>query len=222
MFQLSLLHLLDWVSTIGFAASGAVLAREQHRSLGISVAYAVLTAVGGGTLRDLLLGQPIFWVASPEYVLFAISTGTVVALLFDVAHLTRRQFGWLDNVGLATFTVIGTQAGLLQTVGLATLGLSPLMGLMTAVGGGCLRDLLSQRRPITLRHPRYWVASWIGGTVFSVLQVAHIMPCCAMVVAIALTLLLLPNSVRALVSLVSHGLGMPVSRRGLRHKGLQR
>lgn len=192
MFQSSLLHSLDLLSTISFAASGTLLARERHCHFLSALAYAELTAVGGGTLRDVLLGRPIFWTQAPIYALLALGTGMAVFFCSKVIRLRRRQLMWLDNIGLATFSVIGTQIGLLRFAAIFPIG--PVLGLMTAMGGGCLRDVVSGRRPTAFNHPQAVVASLAGGGIYGILSSSLVSACWAAVAAISAVLLLLSMS----------------------------
>ena len=202
MFQQSLLHTLDLVSTIGFAASGTLLAQEQRRRFVPALAYAALTAIGGGTCRDLLLARPVFWIEAPIYLLLAITTGIIFFLFSRVTHLTQQQLSWLDNVGLATFTIIGAQVTLLHPV--LVWPLYPAMGLMTAMGGGCLRDLLVAQKPNALNHPQAIFASLMGGTIYSLMVQAQFLPCCAAIIVIPVILLLLPGTSRSLIGFMQH------------------
>ncbi|MEL7494007.1 MAG: TRIC cation channel family protein [Cyanobacteria bacterium J06554_11] len=196
-----LLHTLDLFGTVVFAASGALIAREQHRNGLIAVGYAVLTAVGGGTLRDLSLSQPIFWTKAPAYLLLAVTAGLLVFLVSTVARLHRQQLWLADAIGLATFTVIGTQVALqLPATSFSPLlwWLAPIMGLATGMGGGLVRDLLSRHTPYVLGCPIQAAASLAGGCTYSVLTIFRMPTCWTSGVAIAIVLLALPTINRAL------------------------
>ncbi|MEM8805148.1 MAG: TRIC cation channel family protein [Cyanobacteria bacterium P01_G01_bin.38] len=204
MFCTSFLYTLDLFSTAVFAASGALVAREQHHNSLIAVGYAILTAVGGGTLRDILLRQPIFWTKSPAYFLLAMSVGLFIFVFSAFARLRRRQLWLVDAIGLATFTIIGTQH-VLQLPIAASLSqlmrwLPPAMGLMTGVGGGVVRDLLSCQMPYILKCPGYAVASFTGGSVYYVLASLQMPKFIAIGGAIATILFILVSSARP-----SHG-----------------
>jgi uncharacterized membrane protein YeiH len=156
------LYLLDLLGVAVFAVSGALAAgRKGLDMLGVIV-IAVVTAVGGGTLRDLLLDRhPIFWIADPTY-LVVIS----VSALLTLSYVRRRpppgnSLLIADALGLALFTIMGAQIA-------EGAGLSPiiivLMGTMTGVAGGVLRDVLSAEVPFILRRDLYATAAIAGAS----------------------------------------------------------
>ena len=154
-----LLYWLDLVGVAVFAASGALVAsRKQLDVIGFALIGAV-TGIGGGTLRDLLLGRPVFWIGQPEYVLLCFVVATVV--FFVSPHIGRRYpvLLWADAAGLSVFAVAGTRiavdAGVAWPVAI-------LMGMMTATFGGLLRDVLCNEIPLVLRKEIYATAAALG------------------------------------------------------------
>jgi uncharacterized membrane protein YeiH len=144
-----------------FAISGALAAgRKSLDWLGVAV-IAVVTATGGGTLRDLLLDRhPIFWIADPSY-LFVTLVATAFTLLY--VHLripAPRALFVADALGLAFFTIGGVQIA--QQWGLSGL-LALLMGSITGVAGGMLRDVLCAEIPLILRKGQLYATSTIVG-----------------------------------------------------------
>lgn len=160
---------LDMVGVIVFALSGVVLAcRSRMDPFGMLVLAAV-TGIGGGTLRDLVLGvRPVFWVADPTYLWVIFATVGVALVGFHYIHRLSRGFLPIaDAFGLALFTVIGAHKALL----LGTSGVvAVLMGMMTGVAGGMIRDVLAQRVPMVLREEIYATAAMAGGTVYVLLD----------------------------------------------------
>nr|WP_221188479.1 trimeric intracellular cation channel family protein [Halomonas cerina] len=154
---------------IVFALSGVVLAcRSRMDPFGMLVLAAV-TGIGGGTLRDLVLGvQPVFWVTDPTYLWVIVGTVGLSILGFHYIHRLSRGFlPVADAFGLALFTVIGTHKALL----LGSSGIvAVLMGLLTGVAGGMVRDVLARRMPMVLRQEIYATAAIAGGTVFVILE----------------------------------------------------
>lgn len=150
---------LDYLGTVAFAASGALKAVRKGMDVFGVVVLALVTAIGGGTIRDLLLGTRVFWLTRPSYVLVAVATALAVFLLFRVVQRTERGLLLLDAVGLGVFTAIGglkawhAHTGL---VGVATLAC------LTGVGGGMLRDVLARDVPVVLREEIYASASIAG------------------------------------------------------------
>ncbi len=162
------IYILDLIGVAVFAISGALAAgRKSLDLLGVLV-VAVVTAIGGGTLRDLLLDRhPIFWIADPTYLL-VISVAALVTLVY--VRLRRPPGNSLliaDAFGLALFTIMGARIA-------ETAGLSPvivvLMGTMTGVAGGVIRDVLSAEVPLILRRDIYATAAIAGASLYLVVQ----------------------------------------------------
>jgi uncharacterized membrane protein YeiH len=157
---LTLLQLLDYCAVAVFAATGALAAsRKQLDILGF-VFLAILTGVGGGTLRDVIFGQtPVFWVSQPAYLLVATLTAILV---YFTAHLVWSRYIWLlwlDTIGLAAYCVIGAAKGL-------ALGVPPTIaivaGVITATFGGILRDIVTGE-PSVLMRPEIYVTAALAG-----------------------------------------------------------
>lgn len=156
---------LDMAGVIVFALSGVILAcRSRMDPFGMLVLAAV-TGIGGGTLRDLVLGvRPVFWVTDPTYLWVILVTVGLSILGFHYIHRLSRGFlPVADAFGLALFTVIGAHKALvLEAPGVVAV----LMGLLTGVAGGMVRDVLARRVPMVLRQEVYATASIAGGVVF--------------------------------------------------------
>ncbi|MFP4272987.1 MAG: trimeric intracellular cation channel family protein [Halothiobacillaceae bacterium] len=158
----SLLQWLDYFGVAVFAVSGAlVAARKGMDWMGFAL-IGTFTGMGGGTLRDILLDRPVYWLEAWHYILICV---TAALLTFYAAAHVRRRLGWLlwaDAIGLAAFTVIGVE------VALAT-GMSPfiavVMGVITATFGGLIRDVLAGDMPLLLHREIYASAALVGGTV---------------------------------------------------------
>lgn len=183
---------LELIGTIAFAVSGgAVAARAGMDWLGIAV-LAVVTAVGGGTLRDLLLGRhPVGWIPDPWPIWVALATSIVV-----IAEAYRRPRRALDArrlilvadaAGLAVFTVTGT--GLALASGISG-PVAVLLGVVTGVGGGVARDVLARERPLILVGQIYALTSVAGATLLVLLDDAHVSATPARWLAIAVALVL--------------------------------
>ena len=163
-----LLTVLDLTGVTVFAASGAIAAARKKLDLLGVVVIATVTAIGGGTLRDLLLARMVFWVAQPNY-LYVI----LIAAFVTVAYTRRfsppdRALAILDALGLALFTIIGAQvAEALEHKGIVVV----LMGTLTGVAGGVLRDVLTGEIPLILRKGQiYATAAIAGAEVYLLLQ----------------------------------------------------
>lgn len=182
-----LVYWLDMAGVIVFALSGVVLAcRSRMDPFGMLVLAAV-TGIGGGTLRDLVLGvQPVFWVTDPTYLWVILGTVGLSILGFHYIHRLSRGFlPVADAFGLALFTVIGTHKALL----LGSSGIvAVLMGLLTGVAGGMVRDVLARRVPMVLRQEIYATAAIVGGTVFVILEALGVSFMPTIVLALSTTL----------------------------------
>ncbi len=151
-----------------FAISGVLTAGGKKLDwLGVAV-IAIVTATGGGTLRDVLLDRPIFWIADPSY-LPVILGATAFTLIYVRFHVPgRRGLLVADACGLAFFTIGGTQIA--QQAGLSGL-LAVLMGTITGVAGGMIRDVLCAEIPLILRRGQLYASSAIvGSTLYLVLE----------------------------------------------------
>ncbi len=155
---------LDYAGVVVFAATGALTAsRKQLDLIGFGFLAAV-TGIGGGTIRDLILGEvPVFWVEKPAYLVVCVA---VAAIVYFTAHLVESRYRlliWLDAIGLAVFAVMGAAKGLALTG-------SPIVavvtGMMTATFGGILRDLLSGEPSVLMRPEIYVSAALLGSAVF--------------------------------------------------------
>jgi uncharacterized membrane protein YeiH len=165
-------NLFDLAGTLSFAVSGAIVGTVKHMDIfGISV-LAVLTAVGGGMIRDVLAGRiPPAALRDPTALILAVVTAVMLAFYvssYRMRGMRKRVMSILyvvaDTIGLASFTVTGTMVGLSR--GEPESYLYPVvLGLLTAVGGGILRDLMAQRIPVVLVADVYATASIFGSIV---------------------------------------------------------
>jgi uncharacterized membrane protein YeiH len=154
-------YFLDLGGVAVFAISGVLAAgRKNLDLLGVAV-IAVVTAIGGGTLRDVLLDRhPIFWIADPTY-LWVILAATVVTLGYVRLWMaSRRALLIADALGLAFFTIGGVEIA--QQAGHSAL-IALLMGTITGVAGGVLRDVLLGEIPLIFRPGRLYATAAIGG-----------------------------------------------------------
>ncbi|MGX2947871.1 trimeric intracellular cation channel family protein [Frederiksenia canicola] len=165
-FPWSFLFIQDLIGTIVFAISGAIAARQHKMDIFGMFVLAFVTGVGGGTLRDVMIGStPVFWMKQPIYVLMISIAVILVAILRNQIDRAYWKKGLLifDAIGLGVFTVIGVQKGI-------DFGLHPLiciaLGGVTGCFGGLIRDILRNEVPIILQKEVYVTASLIGGIIF--------------------------------------------------------
>lgn len=161
-----LILMTDILAAVVFAVSGALVASRKGLDIVGFMWLAVLTGVGGGTVRDLLLDVPVFWMVDPLHVVACLVTAIVVHF---TAHLVESRYKlllWFDALGLALVTVAGTAKGL-------DTGTGPLvavaMGVITGTVGGIVRDLVGNEPSVILRREIYVTASALGAAVYVLL-----------------------------------------------------
>jgi uncharacterized membrane protein YeiH len=162
-------ELIDYVGVAVFAVSGALAAARRHLDVLGVVVVATVTAIGGGTVRDLLMNRhPVFWVANPGYLYVILGAALGTMLYTRRFQPPDRALALADALGLAFFTVSGAQIA--EGRGLAGV-VVVLMGAMTGVAGGVLRDILCAEIPLILRKGQiYATASILGACVYLALQ----------------------------------------------------
>lgn len=145
-----------------FAVSGALAAgRLRMDPIGFLL-LGTVTAIGGGTLRDLILGRPVFWTLDSSQLVIALAA-SLLTYFFVGKDITRDKWmAWSDALGLAAFAVQGTFIALEKEVSIVV---AVVMGMMTAVGGGILRDVLSGQRPMIFRGQLYASTTMLGALV---------------------------------------------------------
>ena len=156
-----LIQLLDLFGTMAFAVTGAFKAVEHKADIVGVLILSTITGVAGGVIRDIIFGKlPPTAVINPLYIIITISTGVVIFLLYPILKTHWNLFLKFDAVGLGVFTVIGS-AFAYNIFGLNFLTMS-FAGVLTAVGGGILRDALVNEIPIVFTKELYASASFIG------------------------------------------------------------
>ncbi|MFB9953124.1 trimeric intracellular cation channel family protein [Rhizobium puerariae] len=162
---MSLLTILDYAGIAVFAATGALAASRKELDLIGFLFLAAVTGLGGGTLRDIILGRtPVFWVLDPTYILICVTAGIFV---FCTAHRVEWRYRlliWLDAVGLAAYSVLGAAKGLAAT---DSPTIAIVAGTLTAAFGGILRDLLANEPSVLLRPEIYITAALAGAGGFT-------------------------------------------------------
>jgi len=161
------LTLLDYASVLIFALTGALVASRAQLDLVGFAFMACLTAVGGGTVRDLLLDRhPVFWVGQPDYILIAVAASVLV---FFTAHLVESRYNWLvwlDSFALSVAVAAGTGAALsLDQSGVIVV----LMGVTTGCLGGLMRDVVCNEVPLVLKQGELYVSCAFTGALTAVL-----------------------------------------------------
>jgi uncharacterized membrane protein YeiH len=161
---------LDWAGVAVFATSGALLAAAKKQTLVTLIFFAVVTGVGGGTVRDLLIGAPVFWVHENAILLICFAAALAI-WVSPVGWWQGRALDWLDAVGLAAYATYGAAKGL-------AFGLAPLpavaMGVLTACLGGIIRDVLAGDPSILMRPELYVTAAALAAALMVGLLLAGV------------------------------------------------
>lgn len=161
-------QIIDWLDLFGiavFAASGALAAAKQRQTLVTFAFFALVTGVGGGTVRDLLIGAPVFWVHDWSFAATCLGTAALVWLT-PVSVWNERALDWFDAVGIAIYAVFGTWKSL--TLGIPLLP-AMMMGVITACVGGIIRDVLAGEPSILLKPEIYVTAAALASGLFGLL-----------------------------------------------------
>ncbi len=163
----NLLYPLELVGTFFFAISGALAIQDHHDDLFGAGFLGFVTAIGGGTLRDMMLGSyPLVWIGD-IYFLYAIFAGVIVAYIFYQSLIRlKRTFLVFDALGISFFTVLGVEKAL-------SLGVRPeiaaIMGMFSAIMGGVIRDVLTNATPVLFRKEIYATACLAGAILYLIL-----------------------------------------------------
>ena len=155
---------LDWFGICVFALTGALVAsRKQMDIVGFALLGCV-TGIGGGTVRDVLLGSlPVFWVQKPAYLMTCVIVACATFFVAHLIHSRQKVLLGCDAVGLALFSVTGSEIAL--NLGGGTV-IAIAMGVATATFGGIIRDILGGEIPVILRREIYVTAALLGASVF--------------------------------------------------------
>jgi uncharacterized membrane protein YeiH len=161
----SVLHLLSWVALAAQAMTAALAAgRRSMDWMGVCLLGAI-TALGGGTLRDVLLGHyPLVWVERPSYLALTVLAPFVTIAMARVVHKLTTAFLVLDAIGLVVFTIAGCDVAWKMDV---PLGIVIVSGMMTGCAGGVLRDILCNDVPLLFRAELYASVSAITGLLYA-------------------------------------------------------
>jgi uncharacterized membrane protein YeiH len=154
-----LVHVFDVLAAVVFAVSGALVASRKGMDVMGFMWLGVITGVGGGTVRDLILDVPVFWVQNPVHVSACLLTAVVMHVVSPLVESRYRVLLWFDAFGLALVTVAGTVKA--SDVGAPAL-VAIAMGAVTGAVGGIIRDTLGHVPSVLLGHEIYVTASVLG------------------------------------------------------------
>lgn len=177
-----LLHTIYLIAIVAEAMSGAIMGMRRGMDLFGICMIGTVTALGGGSIRDMLLGNyPLGWIAHPEYLLFTIGAAIVTAMVARFLHRLRTVFLLVDALGLVAFAVIGCDVA-------RAAGLHPaivvLAGVITGVFGGLLRDVLCNQIPLVLQREFYATVALLTGALYVGMLWLGVDPAIASLIAI--------------------------------------
>ncbi len=163
-----ILAIIDAVGMVAFAISGALAAARKRMDIVGLILLAAVTGLGGGTVRDVLLGRlPLFWLRAPE--LLATTTAVAIIVFFAAPRFDfkNRSLLWADALGMSMYAVLGAEIALLAG---ADAWAATLMGMVTATFGGIFRDVICNEVPLILHREIYALAALAGATLFILLR----------------------------------------------------
>ena len=197
-----LVHFFDVLAAVVFAVSGSLVASRKGMDVVGFMWLAVITGVGGGTVRDLILDVPVFWVQDPVYVSACLVTAVVMHFVAPLVESRYTTLLWFDAFGLALVTVAGTvkavDAGAPELIAI-------VMGAVTGSVGGIIRDTLGHVPSVILRHEIYVTASVLGACAYIALNVLETGRSVAMIAGFLVTF-----GVRGLA--IEYGWSLPIFR----------
>ncbi len=159
---------LEIFGTIIFAISGAISAVKREFDITGVMLIACVVGNGGGTIRDMLIGAPVFWLTQWIYIAISMLFGVLTFIFMRYVHLARKFMLYSDALGLGVFAVVGAEKALIY-------GYNPfiavIMGLITGIGGGLIRDTLCNQKPLVLCEEIYALAATAGAIVFVLLPI---------------------------------------------------
>lgn len=189
------LYIAELIGTASFAISGSLIAIERELDAFGVLFLAVITALGGGIIRDILLGSlpPIFF-TSYEFLAVAAISALIVFIVCYVRHGAKKNspaaavvFNIFDAIGLGVFAVTGTQAAM--SAGFSDNAfMCVFMGMTTATGGGALRDIMSRATPFILRKQVYATAAIVGSVLYYLLERLSVHTAISTIVAVAIVI----------------------------------
>ena len=179
MLEIIILQILEIIGTVAFAVSGAFVAIKARLDLFGVLFIGCITAVGGGIMRDILIGQTPPVIFSKLYILIIAACSALI--VFVISYIYNQKFdelekktehvnNFFDAIGVAAFSVMGTETAFVQGLS-SNVFLAITLGVLTGVGGGVLRDILTSTTPYIFKKHVYAVASLLGASAYYILRV---------------------------------------------------
>ena len=193
-FDITIAEVITICGTFSFAVSGAFAAMQKRLDIFGVLIIAFATSVGGGTLRDILLGDtPVFWLKSANYSLLILVTAIVAVIFWKRIKSLKITLFLFDSLGLGFFTVVGLQKGLAYDL---SPGICVALGTVTGCFGGIIRDILLNNIPLIFRKEIYATACIVGGIVYLFLDYVGLDPIFVKVISVAVIFLIRIISVK--------------------------
>lgn len=163
-----IIYLFNMIGVIACAVAGTIVAKRKSGDVLGAIFIAFVAAIGGGSVRDILLdNHPIFWMVQPSYLIVITVTSLVTQVFFHYVEKIDKPLRLFDALGAAAFTVIGIEVALAHN---AIPIVAILMGITTATAGGIMRDIICNDMPILLRREIYITPCLIGAIIYFVLS----------------------------------------------------
>jgi len=181
--NLSLVYILEMAGTAAFAVSGALAASRKNMDIFGFCVLALMPAVGGGTVRDIIIDRvPVFWISDNRYIAVAIIAALIVYFTSYKPGSRRRILVWMDALGLALFAALGTEICLQHDTGPLV---AIMLGVTTAVTGGMIRDIICNEIPLILSREIYATAAFVASVCYVLANEAGLGEQLALVVAVS-------------------------------------
>lgn len=158
---------LIYLGDVVFAISGALAAGRHRMDIIGFILIGTITGIGGGTIRDLLLGRPVFWATNPFELILCLIASFITFFVIPNSISRVKAMTWFDAIGLSAFAVAGCHIALTMN---SPLIVAVFMGVMTATGGGIIRDLLCGTKPFVVSGEIYVTAALLGALNFALLS----------------------------------------------------
>jgi uncharacterized membrane protein YeiH len=176
---------IDYAGIVVFAITGCLVAARKHLDIISFILLAIVTGIGGGTLRDMILNRTVFWVSEPIYLTLCVVTGILMFFFAQRIHRYHQWIVWGDAIGIAVFSVAGTRIA--YDAG-ASYIVCVFMGVMTSIVGGIIRDILAGEPSLIVRKEIYATACVLGSVTF--LSLYDVVPEWSVLLGMAATFIL--------------------------------
>lgn len=161
---------MNYLGDVVFAVTGALTAGRHKMDIVGYVLIGTITGIGGGTVRDLLLGRKVWWTSNPEELILCVVASIIAFFFINNAKNSPSSIVWLDAIGLGAFAVVGCHIGLICG---APFVVAVFMGMLTATGGGLIRDVLTNTQPMILSAGQLYATAALGGSFVYALMITQ-------------------------------------------------